>query len=188
VLAGSKKSNVCSNRTDDAEGNAMLTVENDWIEYEAVPARRVAVRGGAACAQRLPVAAQRPVLTPVRAVPDRPAVRPVPARPAGRAAGRAAKPAPLRLTRRGRVVLIVLPSLLALSGALLAAAPGTAEAAAPVVRQTVVVGTGDTLWTIAERIAPGTDPRITVAALERANDLSGAMIQAGAVLVLPQQR
>jgi Tfp pilus assembly protein FimV len=85
-------------------------------------------------------------------------------------------------------VLIVLPSLLALSGALLAAAPGTAEAAQPTTRQTIVVGTGDTLWTIAERIAPGTDPRITVAALERANRLPGALIEAGAVLVLPQGR
>jgi nucleoid-associated protein YgaU len=97
-------------------------------------------------------------------------------------------PARLRLTRRGRVVLVVLPALLALSGALLAAAPGAAEAAPQRTARTVVVGTGDTLWTIAERIAPDTDPRTTVAAIERANGLSGAHLDAGAVLVLPAGR
>jgi Tfp pilus assembly protein FimV len=98
------------------------------------------------------------------------------------------KQARLRLTRRGRIVLVVMPALLALSGALLAAAPGTAEAAPREAPRTVVVGTGDTLWTIAERIAPHADPRTTVAALERANHLGGARVDAGAVLVLPSGR
>ncbi len=167
----------------------MFTVQDDWIEYEeagraaaqlqAVPARRVAVRGGAACAQRLPVtSAPRPV-----AVPQRAAVRPAAATALG---GR--RPAPLRLTRRGRIVLVVLPALLALSGALLATAPGSAEAAPREVPRTVVVGAGDSLWTIAERIAPSTDPRITVAALERENGLASARVDAGATLVLPTGR
>ena len=169
------------------KGNAMFTVQDDWIEYEevgpaavqlqAVPARRVAVRGGAACAQRLPVASAPRLV----AVPPCAAVRPI-----GAAARR--RPAPLRLTRRGRVVLIVLPALLALSGALLAAAPGAAEAAPREAPRTVVVGTGDTLWTIAERIAPRTDPRVTVAAIEQANGLAGARVDAGTTLVLPAQR
>ena len=170
----------------------MLTVQNDWIEYdtrvsvrtEAVPARRVVVRGGAACAQRLPV---------VAAGVAAPAARPRTVQPARPVAHRAAS-ARLRLTRRGRVVLIVLPSLLVLSGALLAAAPGVAEAAqpsAPVVSAptaavaTVVVGSGDSLWSIAERIAPTSDPRDVVAAIEDANHLTTDDLQAGDVLVLP---
>jgi hypothetical protein len=172
------------------KGIAMLTVQNDWIEYEetltramragatapgatstaAAPARRVAVRGGAACAQRTPVVGVRPTAADARA-----AVRP--------AVG--ARQAPLRLTRRGRVVLIVLPALVALSGALLAVGSGPAEAAPHVLPRTVVVGTGDSLWTIAERIAPHTDPRTTVAAIERANGLPDANVAAGAILVLP---
>jgi hypothetical protein len=175
----------------EAEGNAMLTVRNDWIEYEtdAVPARRVAVRGGAACAQRVPAA--RPSVLGVG--PAAPAARPPVMRATGprpAVAGPARPAAPesrLRLTRRGRVVLVVLPSLLALSGLLLATAPGTAEAAQPAVSRSVVVGTGDTLWSIAERVAPETDPRDTVAALQQANGLTSAAIEAGTVLVLPSQ-
>lgn len=171
----------------------MFTVQNDWIEYEEaelaavrlqpVPARRVAVRGGAACAQRLPMAsAPRAVAGPQRAAVRPAVVRPATATPNARPAAR------LRLTRRGRVVLVVLPALLALSGVLLAASPGAAEASPRQAPRTVVVGTGDTLWTIAERIAPGTDPRLTVAAIERANGLRDARLAAGAVLVLPAER
>jgi len=170
----------------------MLTVQNDWIEYdtrvsvrtEAVPARRVVVRGGAACAQRLPV---------VAAGVAAPAARPRTVQPARPVAHRAAS-ARLRLTRRGRVVLIVLPSLLLLSGALLAAAPGVAEAAQPstpaasAAVATVVVGSGDSLWSIAERIAPTSDPRDVVAAIEDANHLATDDLQAGDVLVLPALR
>jgi Tfp pilus assembly protein FimV len=170
-------------------GNAMFTVQDDWIEYEevehgsaqlrSVPARRAAVRGGAACAQRVPVTSvPRPSTAPQRA-----AVRPPVAHRAA-----PAKPAPLRLTRRGRIVLVVMPALLALSGALLAAAPGVAEAAPRQSSHTVVVGTGDTLWAIAERIAPHADPRVTVAAIERANHLRGARVDAGMLLVLPAGR
>lgn len=169
----------------------MFTVEHDWIEYEeaveAVPARRVAVRGGAACAQRSPMVRE----PRIAAGPQRAALRPVsqaPLRIVDPAAVPAAvrRPARLRLTRRGRVVLVVLPTLLALSGALLAAAPGAAEAAPRVEsHRTVVVGTGDSLWTIAERIAPHTDPRTTVAALERANGLTDSRVDAGVTLVLP---
>lgn len=174
----------------------MFTVQDDWIEYEEVehgsaqlqptPARRVAVRGGAACAQRLPVTSA-PRLAPV--APRQDARPPVAHRAApGGGGGGPAGPSRLRLTRRGRIVLVVLPALLALSGALIAAAPGVAEAAPRQSTRTVVVGTGDTLWTIAERIAPRTDPRITIAAIERANHLSGAGLDAGTLLVLPAGR
>lgn len=161
----------------------MLTVQDDWIEYEtdeveraqlrSVPARRVAVRGGAACSRRSPM---------VRTPPT-----PIPQRAVARSTTAAARPAPLRLTRRGRVVLVVMPALLALSGALLAAGPGVAEAAPHLTPHTVVVGAGESLWTIAERIAPRTDPRTTIAGIERVNGLRSAQVDAGVVLLLPAE-
>lgn len=159
----------------------MFAVQDDWIQYEGVPARRPAVRGGAACAQRIPVV--RAVPAPARRTGAAP-VRPL--RPAARVEPRR----PLRLTRRGRVVLVLLPGLLALSGALVAVAgTGSAQAAPvqPAVR-TVVVGSGDTLWSIAGRLAPGADRRDVVAALQRENGLRTAEVPAGAVLRLPALR
>ena len=159
----------------------MFTVQDDWIEYEtaeferaqlqSVAARRVAVRGGAACAQRTPVVRVQPTSGPQRA--------------AARSTAAPVRPARLRLTRRGRVVLVVMPALLALSGALLAAGPGVAEAAPHSAPRTVVVAAGESLWTSAARIAPDTDPRTTVAEIERANGLRDAQVAAGAVLLLP---
>lgn len=160
----------------------MFTVQDDWIEYEtdaferaqlrSVPARRVAVRGGAGCAQRSPMLRTRPA-----SVPQRAAAR----------STTPASPARLRLTRRGRVVLVVMPALLALSGALLAAGPGVAEASTHVAPRTVVVSTGESLWTIAERVAKHTDPRTTIAEIERLNGLSSAQVDAGVVLLLPAE-
>lgn len=159
----------------------MFTVQDDWIEYEtdeferaqlrSVPARRVAVRGGAACGPRSPLVRAQPTSVPQRA--------------AVLSTTTPARPGRLRLTRRGRVVLVVMPALLALSGALLAVGPGVAEAAPHVVPRTVVVGAGESLWTIAERVAPGTDPRTTIAGIERVNGLRSAQVDAGVVLRLP---
>jgi Tfp pilus assembly protein FimV len=89
---------------------------------------------------------------------------------------------PLRLTRRGIVVLCALVAVLA--GTLLAlaalsspAAPGGHAAPA-----TVTVRSGDTLWSIASRVAPGADPRAEVAALQRLNHLGGTALTPGQVL------
>jgi LysM repeat protein len=46
----------------------------------------------------------------------------------------------------------------------------------------VTVRPGDTLWSIASRIAPQRDPRLTVAALEQLNHLDTPAVQAGQVL------
>ena len=158
-------------RETERKGIAVITVENDWIEYAPVAVRRPAVRGGATCAQRIPVASSRPA----------------PAAPRAVVAHRAApKPARLRLTRRGRVVLVVLPAVLALSSAFVGVSAPFAQADTAGARASVVVADGDTLWTIAERLAPAADPRDTVAQLERANGLSGAQVSAGARLVIPE--
>jgi LysM repeat protein len=47
------------------------------------------------------------------------------------------------------------------------------------------VHSGDTLWSIAESLAPDTDPRDVVDALQEVNGLSGASLVPGQVLLLP---
>ncbi len=92
----------------------------------------------------------------------------------------------LRLTSRGRFVLIVLPAVLGVTAALVSVTAPLAEAQpAQQDRTVVVVGSGDTLWSIAERVAPTADPRDVVAGLELANHLSSATLQPGQRLVLP---
>jgi LysM repeat protein len=56
---------------------------------------------------------------------------------------------------------------------LLASLNGPSGAAAQRSTGPVTVRPGDTLWSIAERVAPGTDPRAEVAELRRLNGLAG---------------
>ena len=93
-----------------------------------------------------------------------------------------------RITRRGRLLLTM-----ALVGLLLAAfslgradAPqaATEVAAPPAVVQTTVQP-GDSLWTVAQRVAPEADPREVVQQLRSLNDLSGSGLQVGQQLLLP---
>jgi hypothetical protein len=82
-------------------------------------------------------------------------------------------------------VLIVLPAVLAGTAALVSLTAPLAQAQPAQPAGTIVVGTGDTLWSIAERIAPQADPRDVVADLERVNRLPDAALQAGERLTLP---
>ncbi|GLU48026.1 LysM peptidoglycan-binding domain-containing protein [Nocardiopsis ansamitocini] len=50
---------------------------------------------------------------------------------------------------------------------------------------TVVVGEGDTLWDIAQRVRPFEDPRRTVQDIVDLNGLSGSALEPGQELVLP---
>jgi hypothetical protein len=94
--------------------------------------------------------------------------------------------APLRLTRRGVLVLAAAVAVLsvALVGlAWLSAPSGAAGTAAPhQVADTVTVQPGDTFWSIATKLAPQRDPRAEVADLQRLNHLSGAGLVPGQVL------
>jgi LysM repeat protein len=49
----------------------------------------------------------------------------------------------------------------------------------------VTVAPNDTLWSIASRVAPDTDPRAEVAALQRRNGLTGVELLPGQVLHVP---
>jgi Tfp pilus assembly protein FimV len=114
--------------------------------------------------------------------PLRPAVRTV-RQPAGRAAARGA--GTVRLTARGRAVLVLALALLLFGAFSLGSvgAEGSTDAA-PAVEVTTVLP-GDTLWSVAKRIAPGQDPRPVVDQIVRLNDLSGAGLRAGQQLLLP---
>ena len=92
----------------------------------------------------------------------------------------------MRLTRRGRMLVRVLAVVLVVGGFLLVA-PGLARGDGPdrpAPRVTYVVEPGDTLWSIARRVAPGRDPRPVVDGLIEANNLGGGL-QAGQELSIP---
>lgn len=87
---------------------------------------------------------------------------------------------PLRLTRRG--VLVASVAVAALGAALIwvAALSAPAEVAAPAPGPAVVtVAPGDTMWSIATRVAPERDPRAEVAHLQRLNGGSGVELVPG---------
>ena len=98
--------------------------------------------------------------------------------------------APVRLTRRGRAV-VVLGFLVALltGGFTLGHAPseasGRTHALTP---RHVTVQAGDTLWTVAERVAPHVDPRLVVAQIQQLNHLKTAELLAGTQLAVPRSR
>jgi Tfp pilus assembly protein FimV len=93
---------------------------------------------------------------------------------------------PLRLTRRGVVVLsgllVVLAS--ALIGLAWASAPSAAGGGANAgsVPAIVSVQQGDSLWTIAARAMPRVDPRVEVERLQQLNHLTGVELQPGQLL------
>ncbi len=95
----------------------------------------------------------------------------------------------VRITRRGRLVLLALVAVLAfalvsLGQAAASAGPGDGGAGEPV-SATWVVQPGETLWVIAERVDPQTDPRETVARIVAMNDLPSSSVQAGQELQIP---
>lgn len=105
----------------------------------------------------------------------------------------ASHPAPVRLTRRGRVVvLLALLSLLLVAFSLGRAAHSNAAArtpgttSAPVAYTQTTVHPGETLWAVARRVAPGHDPRALVQQIRELNHLDGGGVQAGQQLVLPK--
>lgn len=92
----------------------------------------------------------------------------------------------VRLTRRGRLVLVVLVAALAfalLSLVQVAAQAGNTSGAAA--GTAWVVQPGETLWVIAERVDPQSDPRETVARIVAMNDLPSSSVVAGQELVVP---
>ena len=90
----------------------------------------------------------------------------------------------LRLTRRGRIV-IVLSTLAVLLVAGFTVGRVSASSAAAGAPRTTVVQAGDTLWSIATKTAPDRDPRGVIAQIERLNHLGSVTLVPGTQLTLP---
>jgi hypothetical protein len=96
----------------------------------------------------------------------------------------------LRLTARGRAALLTIVAapivallmVLALNGG---GATATLEAGAPA--EVVMIEPGQSLWSLAESIAPGADPRDVIEELVSFNRLSSADVWAGQQIAIPQQ-
>lgn len=117
----------------------------------------------------------------------RPARAPRPAGPVRQGRAVAARPAQgdLHLTRRGRVVMVLLALVVVLAGVM----GGRAVADGPergTEVQPYAVQSGDTLWQIASTVAaPGEDVRDVIIRLQDLNGMSGSDLSAGQVLLLP---
>ena len=96
---------------------------------------------------------------------------------------------PARLTRRGRLVVTLLLVALAtgLLGLVQPQALALGRGGAPATER-ITVRPGETLWVIAERVAPDADPRATIASIEAMNDLDTSTVPAGSVLLVPTGR
>jgi nucleoid-associated protein YgaU len=96
---------------------------------------------------------------------------------------------PLRLTRRGRLVLVLVVLALAYAGLTMVSAPAASTGQVRHVRaHTVVVTPGETLWDIARSVAPESDPRDVVAEIVDLNSLTDpGAIRVGQPLDVPAQ-
>jgi predicted Zn-dependent protease len=93
----------------------------------------------------------------------------------------------LRLTRRGRAVVIAFFVLVAsLVIAVLAPASRAANHSEPA--RIAVVQPGDSLWSIAERHMSGHDRIAAVEEIRHLNGLAGYTVHAGQRLAVPQSR
>ena len=98
---------------------------------------------------------------------------------------------PLRLTRRGRIVVAVAAALVlaALSLVISSAAQATnhpvpARAGQQGVAQ-ITVRPGQTLWSVAENADPGADTRVVIQQITELNGLTGSVVYAGERLWVP---
>jgi len=137
----------------------------------------------------VPPAAPRPAAAPRPPAALRPAAAPRPARrmPAAQPAA-----SPLRLTRRGRVVVaglaVLLVSVLSL---LVAGAAQATSRAAPLSAAghglgQVVVRPGQSLWSVAESADPDADTRLVIQQILKLNALNGDTVFAGQQLWVPR--
>lgn len=102
----------------------------------------------------------------------------------------AARPPRLRITARGRAVLVaivaaplvIVAMIMALNGG---GAVATENAGAPL--QTVTVIYGESLWELANELAPGADPREFIADVVGLNSLDSAEVRAGQQLQIPSE-
>jgi hypothetical protein len=114
------------------------------------------------------------------------------ARPGG-AQQRLAAQSGIRLTRRGRLLLtlvvgalVAVVAVLALGSPSAGAGAGAGQPLAATSYERVTVEPGQTLWALANEIAPSEDPREVVAQIMDLNAMSSSNVQAGEVLLIPR--
>jgi Tfp pilus assembly protein FimV len=94
----------------------------------------------------------------------------------------------VRLTRRGRVVVVVAALLVAFAIGVFVTAAGsvaTQSPGTPEPTRIVQVHSGETLWGIASELADDGDVRAMMEQIERLNALDSSVLQAGQRLVVP---
>ena len=103
----------------------------------------------------------------------------------------ATRPAPMRLTRRGRIVLGTLVALPIVVGAYFigmgSSSAGADSVQSNVAFEQVTVMPGDTLWKIAGDVAPDADPQAVVSAIADLNQLDTLTVQPGQRLAIPAE-
>ena len=103
----------------------------------------------------------------------------------------ATRPAPMRLTRRGRILVGTLVALPIVIGAYFIGMGSTSAGADSVQSvtnfETVTVMPGDTLWSIAQDVAPNADAQAVVAGIEELNQLDTLTVQPGQKLAIPAE-
>lgn len=95
---------------------------------------------------------------------------------------------PIRLTARGRAAVFFLLSVVTLLLILIAAGGASADASATAggpATASVVVQSGDSLWTIAKSLQPNGDPRSMMQTLAELNGLEGGQLIPGQQLIVP---
>lgn len=97
----------------------------------------------------------------------------------------------LRITRRGRAVLTLLIAVPLAIGAAVAGVGALGAAAGTHSTTTtfsyVTVEPGESLWQLAQAVAPTADPRDVIAGILNLNDLSSGEVQPGQRLAIPAQ-
>lgn len=94
----------------------------------------------------------------------------------------------LRLTRRGRVVLVLLAMLLLAPMVTWGATAVASSPGEPTEVRVHAVQPGETLWGFAQEVArPGEDVRHAVSRLQELNEMSTGTLRVGELLLLPKE-
>ena len=96
----------------------------------------------------------------------------------------------LRLTKRGRVVFTTLASLPVVAAVMFFALNGggaTATSSSGAALEEITLQAGQSLWQLAEDIAPHDDPRDVISDIMAVNQLESGSVQAGQRLMLPSE-
>jgi hypothetical protein len=141
----------------------------------------------------LPHVQDYPAIEPITLPRPAPApLVPAPLVPAWHLAPPSSKASPLRLTRRGRIVVAVMAALLvaglslAVAGAAQATGHFTSSRGGSPNLTRVVVRPGQTLWSVAQNADPNADPRQIIQQIAQLNALTSETLAVGQRLWVPR--